>query len=161
MTRVSRRLGELDEAMKLSDAALRQEGQTAWIWQARGEVLLARGQRNEDFCFAKAITLVPQDWFARVVIARIYRIYKQAALALKWLRDALALHAASAFVWAQIAACQVALGLRIEGRASYLNALALDSDCPGARLELMALDSEHPTEALWRKIRGFFRGGKA
>lgn len=152
------RLGELHDAMKLSDAALAQKGETAWVWQARGEVLLARGQRNEDFCFAKAVALHPKDWFVRVVIGRIYKFYAMAAVALKWLREALGLNAASAFLWAQIAECQVALSLAGEARASYTNALALDSDCPGARTALLALECEQPGTAIWRKITRFFRG---
>jgi tetratricopeptide (TPR) repeat protein len=144
--------------MKLCDQALREKGETSWVWQARGEVLLARGQPHEDFCFAKAITLAPKDWFERVVIARIHMLYRMAAVALKWLREALSLCASSAWLWAQIGMCQQSLGLSAEARAAYTNALAIDLDCPGARAALMALDSEHAGTALWRKITRFLRG---
>lgn len=151
------RLGEPGEAMKLSDTALAQKGETAWVWQARGEVLLARGQRNEDFCFQKAVALAPKDWFTRVAVARIYRLYRVFARALKWLQEALSLNATSAFIWAEIAGCQASMGLVAEARVSYGNALQLDSDCPGARMALLALESEGPGRALWRKIARFFR----
>ncbi len=150
------REGCLMEAMKVSDAALSQKGESPYVWQARGEVLLARGQRNEDFCFAKAVELAPKDWFERVVIARIYRLYKLTAVALKWLHDALALHASSAFLWVQIGECQAALGITAEARGSLINALAIDSDCPGARTALNAVDSEPPSRKIWRTITRFF-----
>ncbi len=150
------RLGRLDEAMKLSDAALRQKGETPWVWEARGDVLLSRGQRNEDFCFSKALALAPKDWFERLVIARIYRMHQRAAAALKWLKDALVLCASSAWLWAQIAACQAELGFAAEAHGGYVNALAIDPECPGARMALLALDTERPS--LWRKITKFLKG---
>jgi len=144
--------------MRASDASLAQKGESAWVWQARGEVLLARGQRTEEFCFAKAVALQPKDWFARVVIARIYRAYRMAALALRWLQEALALNAASAFAWAEVAGCQAALGLVAQARKSYQAALDLDSDCPGARIALLELESVGPVRAFFQRLARLWGG---
>ncbi len=154
------RMGSPDEAMKLSDAALAQQGETAWVWTARGEVLLARGQRNEEFCFAKAVALGPKYWWLRVVVARAYMTWHAAAVALKWLREAIALHAGSAYLWTQIGECQLALSMPGEARSSYVNAMALDADAPGAREAIIAVDAEEPASRLWRRITDFFKRKK-
>ena len=60
------RLGETDVALAFSDAALDQPGDSAFVWLARGDVLLARRERKVDPCFDRALQLAPEIGRAHV-----------------------------------------------------------------------------------------------
>ena len=57
--------------MSFSDAAVEARGDTAYVWLARGDVLLARKEKRADYCFDKALALAPADWFVTWLAARI------------------------------------------------------------------------------------------
>src|SRR5262249_50249458 len=65
------RLKDTKAAIACSDGALAVPGSSPWRWIARGEVLLATGQRQSEDCFRKALLEPAADWFDRVFIARI------------------------------------------------------------------------------------------
>ena len=57
------RSGDLQGALSFSDAAMEEQGDTPYVWLARGDVLLARSEARADYCFEKALLLAPRDWF--------------------------------------------------------------------------------------------------
>jgi len=147
------RLGELDQAMALSDAALAEKGGNAFRWRARGEVLLAREDRNEDFCFGKAMAAAPGDWFEPLAIGRVYAFYGKDAPALRYFEIAAARQAESAFLWQNFGGCLERLGMTARARKAYASALAVDRECDGAKEGLVRLDSQ----GVITRIRKWFR----
>ena len=120
------RLGDTDAAIAFSDAAVEARGDTACVWLARGDVLLAREEKRADFCFDKALALAPGDWFVTWLAARVRAFYRQFALALKLVQQALALKPDHAVLWLMAGQCQQELGLVAAARDSYGQALQLD-----------------------------------
>src|SRR6266404_786796 len=84
--------GDLQGALAFSDASIEERGDTPYIWLARGDVLMAREETRADYCFEKALTLAPQDWFIAWLAARIHFYYEQFALAVKLLHRSLELN---------------------------------------------------------------------
>ena len=54
--------------MELADAALRQEGESAYRWMVRGELLVTAKDEVNRHCFDKAI-LAERDWLVPLEIA--------------------------------------------------------------------------------------------
>lgn len=136
------RLGRPAEAMPFSDAALEKPGEIAWVWLARGDVLLSAGQKQVDACFDRAMRLAPGDWLVRWLAARIRAYWKQFALALKHVREAVSLAPDHAAAWVTMAECQMALGLADGARQSVDQALSLLPDHPPAIELLRGLDEQ-------------------
>ena len=65
------RNGDLAAALVFSDAAIEERGDSAYIWLARGDVLLARKESLADYCLDKAMQLAPKSWFVAWLAARI------------------------------------------------------------------------------------------
>ena len=105
------RSGDLQGALAFSDASIEERGDTPYVWLARGDVLLAREEARADYCFEKALLLAPRDWFIAWLAARIRYYYKQFALALKLLQQAVELNAGHFLLWLELGQCQQALGL--------------------------------------------------
>jgi tetratricopeptide (TPR) repeat protein len=105
------RTGDLKAAMAFSDAAFEERGDTPYIWIARADVLLARKETRADYCFERAVTLEPINWFVRWLIARVQYYYERFVVALKAVQEALALDASRAVLWLQLGLCQRQLGL--------------------------------------------------
>lgn len=104
------RAGELQEAIAFSDASIEERGNTPYVWLARGDVLLARKEMRADYCFDKALALAPQDWFTTWLAARIRFYYKQLALTLKLLQQALEWNSGHFLLWLELGICQQAMG---------------------------------------------------
>ena len=130
------RSGDLQEALALSDASIEERGDTPYTWLARGEVLLAREESRADYCFEKALLLAPRDWFITWLAARIRYFYKQFALALKLLQQALEMNAGHFLLWLELGNCQQALGMVGPARMSFSQAKQLNPLCQQARLGL-------------------------
>jgi tetratricopeptide (TPR) repeat protein len=124
------RLGEHDGAISYSDAAVESQVNTAYIWLARADVLLARKEKRADYSFERALTLANNHWFVRSLAARIYAFYRQFARALKFVQEALSLEPSRAVLWLQAGECQLALGLGAQAKNSFEQARELDSDLP-------------------------------
>jgi tetratricopeptide (TPR) repeat protein len=147
------RLGDLDAAMALSDAALAEKGEGAYRWRARGDVLLARRDRNEEFCFDKALAAAGRDAFEPLAIGRIYMHYGRWATAVRHLESAVERNSRSAFAWECFGTALEHAGLTERARQAYRSASELDpSRARGAaeRLEGGAL------AGLWGAIRRLF-----
>ncbi|HYG21586.1 MAG TPA: tetratricopeptide repeat protein [Verrucomicrobiae bacterium] len=131
------RSGDLHGAMAFSDASIEERGDTAYIWLARGDVLLARKEQRADYCFEKAGTLAPQDWFTAWLAGRIRYFYKQFALALKSFQRAVELNAGHFLVWFELGRCQNTLGLAGAAKASLSQAMQLNPAFREASLEMI------------------------
>jgi tetratricopeptide (TPR) repeat protein len=147
------RSGDLHGALAFSDASIEERGDTPYVWLARGDVLLARKEQRADFCFEKAMMLAPKDWFTAWIAGRIRFYYKQFALALKLLQQAVELNAGHFVVWLELGRCQHALGLSGLAKTSLAQAMQLNPQCREANLELIRVSET----GLWPRIRGAWR----
>jgi tetratricopeptide (TPR) repeat protein len=152
------RLGQVQEAMAFSDASIEGHGSTPYVWLARGDVLLAGGEDRAEGCFAKALALAVQDWFARWLAARIYHFYKKLTQALKYAQQALALASDRSVVWLQLGLCQQGLGLIGPAQHSFTQARDLNPQSREARRALATVSAAGPLaylKGLWRQL--FYR----
>lgn len=144
------RSGDLQGALAFSDAAIEERGDTPYVWLARGDVLLAREESRADFCLEKALLLAPGDWFITWLAARIRYFYRQFALALKLLQQAVEWNAGHFLLWLELGHCQESLGLVGSARNSFTQARQLNPRCDGAKTALAKLSTPAP----WRLLRG-------
>jgi Flp pilus assembly protein TadD len=135
------RNGDLHGALVFSDAAIEVHGDTPYVWLARGDVLLAREEHRADYCFEKALQLAPGNWFVEWLAARVRFFYRQFALAMKLLQQAVERNAGHFALWLELGRCQEALGLEGPARVSYDQARQLNPGCSEARLGFIKLSS--------------------
>jgi tetratricopeptide (TPR) repeat protein len=147
------RTGDLHAALVFSDAAIRERGDTPYVWLARGDVLLARKEARAEYCFEKALSLAHQHWLVAWLAARIRFYYRQFALALKLLQQALESNAGHFLLWLELGHCQQALGLMTSARNSYTQARQLN---PGCREALVGL-SQLSRAGAWPIFQGWLR----
>jgi len=147
------RLKDREAALGCSDASLQIPGSSPWRWIARGEVLLATGQRHASECFERALLEPAADWFDRVVIGRIYLFYHRATNALHYIQSALEMEAACGYVWFERGNCERELSLVTAAALSYERCLELRPDYSEARSALDSLAS--PSLIAW--VRSLFR----
>jgi tetratricopeptide (TPR) repeat protein len=147
------RSGDAEGAIAFSDSSIEERGHTPYVWLARGDVLLARQESRADYCFEKALSLAPGDWFVAWLAARIRHFYEQFALALKLLQQALEWNAGHFLLWLELGRCQQALGLTGAARHSFTQATQLKPNCHAAK-EAMSNPSG---TGLWRRVRGLWQ----
>ena len=131
--------GDLQGALAFSDASIEERGDTPYVWLARGDVLLARKEQRADYCFEKALLLAPKDWFIAWLAARIRFYYRQFALALTLLQQAVEWNAANFILWLDLGHCQRELGLIGPARISFTQARQINPNCDQARAALIQL----------------------
>lgn len=147
------RSGDLQGALAFSDASIEERGDTAYIWLARGDVLLAREESRADYCFEKALLLAPRDWSINWLAARIRYYYRQFALALKLLQQALEWNAGHFLLWLELGHCQQALGMVGPAGNSFAQARQLNPRSPEVEQALAQLSGS----GLGSRLRGFWR----
>lgn len=130
------RSGDLQGALAFSDASIEERGDSPYVWLARGDVMLAREEPRADFCFDRALMLSQGSWLIAWLAARIRAFYRQFALAIKLLQQALALNATHFVLWLQLGEAQEALGITGPAAASFGQASQLNPSCTAARLGL-------------------------
>ncbi len=121
------RLGDLQQAGALSDAALAAAGRSALRWMARGEWLLASRQQRDRDCFDKARQADP-DWLIPLETALIYRHYRIPSQGLARARVATELAPDQAYPWYVRGCLEMALGMSRPAAGSFGHCLQL---CPG------------------------------
>jgi tetratricopeptide (TPR) repeat protein len=148
------RSGDLDGAIAFSDASIEERGDTAYIWLARGDVLLAREETRAEYCFEKAMLLAPRDWFTTWLAARVRRFYKQFALSLKLLQQAIEWNTAHFVLWLELGYCQQALGLTSLAKQSFVRARELNpqSQAEAALEQLSRTGLGSQLRGLWRRL---------
>ena len=152
------RTGDLGAAIAFSDAALEVQGDTAYIWLARGDVLLARKEQRADYCFEQAFARAAGQWMIHWLASRICTFYQQFSRALKHAQQCLDLEAGKASIWLQVGRCQQAVGLSAQAQQSFLQALQLDPTCREASAALTGVVSAGFFSRLsnaWKQL--FFR----
>lgn len=112
------RLGDRRQALELADASLRQEGNAAYRWVVRGELLIAGKDDIDRHCFDKAVP-ADRDWLVPLEIALIYLHYDQPGKALLRARDAVEKGPQSAFAWYTQGRCEQELGFDRQAETSY------------------------------------------
>jgi tetratricopeptide (TPR) repeat protein len=147
------RSGDLDAAMAFSDAAIEERGETAYIWLARGDVLLARKESRADYCFEKALMLAPGDWCVAWLAARIRYFYQQFVAALKLLQQALEWNTTQFVLWLELGQCQLALGMGAAAERSFNQARQLNPEC---RLAAQGL-ARAADRGVWSGLSGAWR----
>jgi tetratricopeptide (TPR) repeat protein len=149
------RTGDLQGALAFSDAAIEEHGDTPYVWLARGDVMLAREERRADYCFEKALLLAPRDWLVAWLAARIRYYYRQFALALKLLQQAVEINAGHFLLWLELGQCQQALNLIGPARNSFRQAQQLNPHCNETNLALLRLSQKGLVAHLggwWRQL---------
>jgi len=147
------RIGDLQGALVFSDASIEERGDTPYVWLARGDVLLAREEPRADYCFEKALLLAPRDWLTAWLAARIRYFYRQFALALKLLQQAVEWNAGHFLLWLELGQCQQELGLVSAARLSLAQARQLNPNCRAASLALVKLSNT----GLWASLVGWWK----
>lgn len=149
------RSGDLQGALAFSDASIEERGDTPYIWLARADVLLAREEARADYCFEKAQTLAPRDWFVAWLAGRIHFYYEQFGLALKMIQQAIEWNATHFLLWLELGHCQRELGLIGLARNSYQQALQFNAECRQASDSLVKLYHAGMGDRIvgwWRRI---------
>jgi tetratricopeptide (TPR) repeat protein len=147
------RNGDLDGAMAYSDSSFSERGESAYLWLARGDVLLSRKEPRADYCFQKMSSLEPRNWFWRWMAARVHYFHRQFALGLKMAQEALNLDASHGMAWLELAACQQELGLGGASRESLEQARQLSPRDPQIERALAGWQKS----GWWEKLRGWWR----
>jgi tetratricopeptide (TPR) repeat protein len=144
------RIGDLKSAQASCDAAIGQQGMFSAPWIARGELMLARRERTEEYCFDKA-EQSDADWLVPLEIGVIYEFYGRAAKALSRTRKAVETAPDHAYCWYRQGVCEMALDLVVPAEKSFRRCLQIAPKHEEARTALFALDRTR------RPVRRFFR----
>ena len=134
------RVGDVRQAVELSDASLRQEGQSAFRWAVRGELMIAGRDDLDRHCFDKAVQL-NGDWLVPMEIALVYLARKVPSKALVRARDAVDRSPDQFYAWYVQGLAEQALDMAPQAVRSYERCLQL---CPnhieaGRRLTELAV----------------------
>ena len=148
------RSGDGEGALAFSDSSIGERGDTPYVWLARGDVLLARGENRADYCFEKALLLAPRDWFTVWLAARIRFFHEQFVLALKLLQQAVEMNPANVILWLEQGRCQQTVGLIGAAELSFAQARQLN---PTGAAAYRARHQLGPAGLLAR-LRGRWRG---
>jgi tetratricopeptide (TPR) repeat protein len=148
------RMQDIRQAHECCDGALKQSGQSAYRWIARGELMLAGKQPTDQYCFDKAQQL-EGDWLVAAEIALIYLHYRNPSRALPRARRACETAPDQYYPWLVQARCQRELGFSVPARESLQHCLSL---CPGHVEALEMLDATRGSiSSLGRWLRGLWR----
>jgi tetratricopeptide (TPR) repeat protein len=144
------RTGDLKNAQASCDAAIGQQGLFSYPWMVRGELMLARREDIDTYCFDKACQLDP-DWLIPLEIGAIYLHYNRATKALQRIRIAVEKAPDQAYCWYSQGACELALGLNGPAEKSFGHCLTL------APKHVQARQSLHELKQNRKVVRSFFR----
>jgi tetratricopeptide (TPR) repeat protein len=138
------RLGDLQQAHALSDAAMQQRGDSAYGWVVRGELMVAGKQTTDRHCFDRA-TVVSRDWLVPLEIAIVYLHYRYPSKAMQRAQAAVRGEATAYYAWLVLGRCQQELGLTEAARMSFQRCIEL---CP--RHEEAGMRLVHLGHGSWR-----------
>jgi tetratricopeptide (TPR) repeat protein len=143
------RTGDLKSAQASCDAAIGQQGMYAGAWVARGELMTARREKLDVYCFDKAAQLDP-DWLVPLEVAGIYLHYDRPAKALGRVRQAVEKAPDQAYCWYCQGVCERELGLYAASGRSFDRCLELVPSHVEAGRALHELNHDR------RTVRRFF-----
>jgi tetratricopeptide (TPR) repeat protein len=134
------RTGALKAAQASCDAAIGQQGMFSYPWIARGELMVARRDALEEYCFDKAIQL-DGDWLVLLDIAAVYEHYGRHAKALMRIRRAVELAPDRPFCWYRQGDCEMALGMTTTAEKTLRRCLQAAPKYEPARQRLFEIDN--------------------
>ena len=146
------RQGKAKQSFASADGALNQQGDSAYRWMVRGELLLAGKQKMHGNCFDKALQ-IDADWLIPIEIALIYLNYRQPSNALNRARSGIERGADAPYAWYITGMCQKELGLTQPALRSFETAINL---LPGYRDAEIERDRLKQGGSLWKRIKGFW-----
>jgi tetratricopeptide (TPR) repeat protein len=135
------RIGDRSLAQELADAAIRQEGSSAYRWMVRGELLVATRDEVDQHCFDKAVQ-ADRDWLVPLEIALIYLHYERPSKALLRAHQAVERAPDSFYAWFVRGQCEQAVGFERPARISYERCLELSPRHVEASRKLAELDNQ-------------------
>ncbi len=135
------RMKDLQKAQELCDGALKQESQSSYGWQVRGEIMLATRQKTAEYCFDNAQRFDP-DWLVSLEIARTYLYYRVPSKGLSWARRAVESAPDRYYAWYVQALCEHQLGFALRAQKSYQRCLELCPRHVEAKRQLAQLNQE-------------------
>ncbi len=148
------RMLDIKQCHEMCDGALKQSGQSAYRWIARGELMVAARQPTDQYCFDKA-QQIDADWLVPAEIALVYLHYRNPSRALPRARRACETAPDQYYPWLIQARCQRDLGFIAPARQSLRHCLDL---CSG-HVEALQMQAElqDSVSSLGRWFRGLFR----
>jgi tetratricopeptide (TPR) repeat protein len=150
------RNGDTNGALAFSDASVEEHAGSAYIWLARGDVLLALKEGRADYCVEKSLHLAPGDWVILWLAARVRFYHEQFAAALQLAQLGIGCDAGHVVLWLEQGRCQESLGLMEAAQDSFARALELDRDCHIATEALVRLRSHGLADVArgwWRRMK--------
>ena len=148
------RQGDVKQAQELCDAALRQEGQSAYRWIVRGEILICMREQMDRHCFDKAVQADP-DWLVPLEISLLYLEHKIPSQALLRARQAVDKSPGSFYCWYVQGWCEQELHLDRQAERSLKRCLELSPKHLDASRRLADLANQG--WSLKRTLSGLFR----
>jgi tetratricopeptide (TPR) repeat protein len=145
------RIGDLTKAMELADAALCQEGDSAYRWMVRGELMVSSRDEVDRHCFDKAVVL-KRDWLVPLESALIYLHYEQPSKGLLRARQAVEISPQSFYAWFVEGECEQALEFDRQAETSFQRVLELSPRHVDASRKLCELANQG-----WSLKRGLRR----
>ena len=134
------RIGDFKSASALSDASLKQRGETSYQWQVRGELMVASRQTNDRHCFDRA-QILSSDFLVPLETGLIYMHHRAFMKAQQRVRDAINKQPDCHFAWLIIGQCQEASGMSDAAIESYQHCLELYPQHSDARSRLAQLEA--------------------
>jgi tetratricopeptide (TPR) repeat protein len=145
------RIGDRTQALELADAALRQEGSSAYRWMVRGELLVTSRDGVDQHCFDKAVQ-ADRDWLVPLEIALIYLYWEQPSKAVLRARQATEKAPESFHAWFVQGQCEQTIGFDRAAKLSYERCLELSPRHVEANQKLAELAHQG-----WSLSKGFRR----
>ena len=128
------------DAMELADAALREEGSSAYRWMVRGELLISNKDGVDRHCFDKAV-VAENDWLVPLEIALIYLHHENPSNALVRARQSVEKAPQAFYAWLIQGQCEAALGFVKGAKSSFARCLELSPRHLEASRQLAGLDA--------------------
>jgi tetratricopeptide (TPR) repeat protein len=148
------RMGNMKSAYALSDAALRQRGESAYRWQVRGELVVAGRQTKDRHCFDKA-QIADHDWLVPLETALIYCHYAVYSMGQQRAQMAVEKAPTAYYPWYVLGLCQAKLGFDTPALASFNRCLEL---CPRHEAAMSRIaEMQQQQWPLLRKLGRLFR----
>lgn len=150
--------GDLDKAMGFSDSSLKKDDASAFVWWARGDVLMVTNPQTARFCFDKAAELGKNDWQLLFWIGRTYLSIGEAATAKTYLQRAERLDAENPVVWHHLGLAYKELGMFEEAEKAFEAVLQRHPGRDDARQALEQIRQRGAGRKLIDSLRGWLRG---
>lgn len=147
------RLSNTGEALITSDGSLQREGQSAYRWMVRGEIMLVRREHTDQHCFEKAIQ-AESDWLVPLEIGQIIRHYRKPGRAMLFIRQAVERAPEQPYPWFVQGCCEMEMNLLQAAKRSFIRALELKPSYLEATRKLTEISAEQ--WSIRSRIKRFF-----